>query len=92
MLSEEAIYDMLTSHDVSHGAMAKRYRCHRSAVALIRTGKTHRNVLPEIPRWGKHRTCVECAHWKDQGCDLGFPDPIEEGLWFARDCCTFLKR
>ena len=91
-LSEDAIRDILTSQE-SHGVLARRYGCHRSAVAQIRDGKSHAGVLPELPRRQPARHCSSCQHWQAIGeCDLGFPDPRLEGLQFARDCSTYVAR
>lgn len=35
------------------------------------------------------RTCRQCAHWSSDRCDLGHPDPLEEGIGFARWCVSF---
>lgn len=34
-------------------------------------------------------TCEQCVHWSDGSCDLGHPDPVEEGLEFARWCASY---
>lgn len=33
-------------------------------------------------------TCEQCVHW-DGRCDLGHPDPLEEGVEFARWCASY---
>ena len=94
MLTEDAIRDMLTSR-ASLRAMAARWNCHPSAVSMVRLGRTHRTIAPDLPRWEPERNCGQCRHWiagDDSRCDLGFPDPALEGLSFARDCNCFAVR
>jgi len=87
-VSDDAIRDILTS-PASHGTLARRWGLHRSAVGYIRQGKTHADRLPELPRWTV--TCERCTHWSRPGhCTLGFPDPLLEGISFARDCASFV--
>jgi hypothetical protein len=91
---EAYIFDVLTSCD-SNLEAAKRWGKHRSTVSLIRLGKLHADVLPDIPRWGVDLRCENCLHWspdRSDPCDLGHRDPIEEGTRFAKDCATFTKR
>jgi hypothetical protein len=80
----------------SHSAMARRFGRSREAIRQIRTGRLYRHLAPEIPRWeaGAGRaSCYRCRYWEgvaDAGCcGFGFPDPIEEGPSFARDCSSF---
>jgi hypothetical protein len=35
-------------------------------------------------------TCEDCRHWAGR-CGLGFPDPLEESLAFARECSSFME-
>ena len=89
-LSDDAIRDILTN-PASHGAMAQRYGIHRSAVGYIRQGRMHADKLPELPRWTV--SCDRCIHWSGPGhCSLGFPDPLVEGVGFARDCASFVAQ
>ena len=42
-------------------------------------------------------TCILCQHFTLQKsgetpCDLGFPDPLEEGLGFAEECNLYQMR
>lgn len=34
-------------------------------------------------------TCEQCVHWTDGSCDLGHPDPVDEGVEFARWCASY---
>jgi hypothetical protein len=34
-------------------------------------------------------SCYRCKLWNGEECRMGFPDPIEEGPGFARDCSLF---
>jgi hypothetical protein len=37
-------------------------------------------------------TCEQCIHWDAERCDLGHPDPQDEGIVFARWCASFKGR
>lgn len=92
-LDEAAIRLILTS-SASHGALAKQLGIHRSAVSQIRLGRIYRNALPHLPRWTVNLNCGMCLHWEASrsACGLDLPDPITEGLHFARDCACFSHR
>ena len=98
MFSPDQVRQVLLSFELSNTAMAKELGgCSREAVRQVRQGISHRNVCPEIPRWHRRRyikptvehNCEQCQHWRDEACDLEFPDPIEEGLGFAAECCCY---
>jgi len=86
--SEDAIRDILTS-PLSHRELAAQLGCHHSAIGDIRRGRTYRRVARDLPRWTDYQTCPNCIHWNRTACSLGFPDPQVEGIWFARQCCSF---
>ena len=89
--TEDDVRDILLSPE-SHGALARRYGCHRSAIGYIRSGVTHRTMAPDVERWQTGLSCTSCRHWRagtGARCDLGFPDPLDEGLSFARDCNSY---
>jgi anti-sigma factor RsiW len=89
-LADEAIFDILTAHHISHSEMGRRHDRSHQAIAQIRNGQTHADRLPEIPRWTTGRTCEQCQHWARPGhCSLGFPDPLVESTAFAGDCACF---
>ena len=90
-LTEEAIQDILTS-DESAIRLSVRHNCSPSAISLIRTGKLHADVLPDLPRYSRKGaagvSCRNCLHWSP-GCDLGHKDPDEEGPGFAALCNNY---
>lgn len=65
----------------------------RQSVHSIRTGRTYREMFPELPRRRlKQRQqegngCVACKHWHSDQCDLGIPEGGEAG--FFRECSCF---
>jgi len=65
----------------------------RQSVHSIRTGRTYKEMFPEIPRRRlKQRQqegngCVTCKHWHGDYCDLGIPEGGEAG--FFRECSCF---
>jgi hypothetical protein len=87
-LTDAAIRDILTSYHISHKEMGRRYSRAHQTISQVRFGQVHANRLPELPRWVSGRTCEQCQHWVSR-CDLGFPDPIEEGIAFAQQCSCF---
>lgn len=96
-MDEAAICDILTSTGI-HAELADRYGVSASTIGKIRRGEMHETVAPELPRWqrgglrGIKRLCSNCLHWDQDRCDLGFPDPKEEGHGFARDCSVYTVR
>ena len=34
-------------------------------------------------------SCEQCIHWEGDHCDLGHPDPVDEGVQFARWCASY---
>lgn len=87
-LSESQVREILTS-PASHSILGKQFGLHRTTISLIRLGKIHRHIAPDIPRWSTDRRCTTCIHWRSDHCGLGFPDPVEEGVAFARECAAF---
>ena len=88
-LTDDQLRDVLTSYHIGHSEMARRYGRSHQGIAQIRLGQTQAHRLPELPRWVSGRTCEQCVHW-DGACGLGFPDPLEESLAFARECASFV--
>lgn len=98
MLTPDQVREVLLSFNLSNAEMARQMgSTSREAVRQVRQGLSHRNVCPEIPRWHRRRylaptaehDCARCQHWRDGACDLEFPDPAEEGLGFAAECCCY---
>ena len=87
-LTEDQVRDILLS-TASHQVMGSRYGVHRSTISLIRLGKIRAECCPDLPRWQPLRHCTDCIQWQNDHCGLGFPDPLEEGLAFARECTVY---
>lgn len=75
---------------------AKLYGVSRQAVSSIRTGKSFREIRPDIPRRQRQVgfqvlevSCLKCAHWDQDRCSFGFPDPASEGIQAAKDCAMY---
>lgn len=85
--TDDQIEEILTSPD-SDNKIAKRFGISRSSVGQIRTGKTYKNVRPEIQR-RIGRSCFKCQNWKNNACLFEFPDPIEEGPQAANYCSMY---
>lgn len=85
--TDDQIEEILTSPD-SDNKIARRFGISRSSVGQIRTGKTYKNVRPEIQR-RIGRSCFKCQNWKNNACLFEFPDPIEEGPQAANYCSMY---
>jgi hypothetical protein len=95
LLTEADVRFILESRE-GHQALARRFGRTREAIRLVRTGRLYRYLAPDVPRWEPGTagaSCYRCRHWEGVGeagsCGFGFPDPIEEGPTFARDCSSF---
>jgi hypothetical protein len=85
-LTLEKVHAILTDRRHTDAELAAQMGVSRQAVSQVRLGRSWSNVYPELPRRGDWISCVNCKHWRHDECDLGFPDPIEEGPAFASDC------
>jgi hypothetical protein len=74
--------------------IGKMFGCSGETVRLIYGGRVCRDLLPEgyrpPPRRGDP-SCKRCRYWEMEQCGMGFPDPLEEGVGFARDCSLYEK-
>lgn len=88
-LTEDQVRMILERRDLTNKALADQLGRSSEAIRQVRIGKTYRDVLPDMPRMIPLRsggvTCYTCEHWRGD-CTMGFPDPLEEGPGFARDC------
>lgn len=94
-LTDEQVAEIISHRNVGHGTMARKFNKSREIIRSIRYGKLYRTVCPDLERWDPAQgcaTCLRCANWRDDHCGFGFPDPIEEGLMFARECLQFQVR
>ena len=56
-------------------------------IRKVRLGLSYADVAPRLPRQRPGApSCERCSSWGDGACREGFPDPLEEGPAFARDC------
>jgi hypothetical protein len=73
--------------------LADRYGCSPELIRQIRAGLIYCDLLPAgyrpPPRRGE-RSCERCREWMGDACSIGFPDPLEEGPGFARDCSLYV--
>lgn len=62
-------------------------------ITSIRTGRTYKDLCPEIPRRGLHQRqqqgngCVKCKHWYRDTCGFDIPEAGEAG--FFTECSLF---
>lgn len=87
MLSPEDVRLILTSPE-SGGSLARRLGVTKQSISQIRAGRSHQGLFPDLPRRAPARDCHSCCYWRaaPDPCSQGFPDPINEGPGFARDC------
>jgi hypothetical protein len=90
-LNAEQVAAVIASTE-SHRALGQIYGVSGECIRQIRQGIIYRDLLPEgyrpPPRRGDP-SCERCKLWEGESCSMGFPDPIEEGPGFARDCSLF---
>ena len=89
--SDSMIRRVLVSRQPS-AELAERYECSTSTINRIRRGKSFLDRCRDLPRWGS-RLCNDCKHWlNDERCGLQFPDALQEGPLYARDCSVYERR
>lgn len=96
-LSDDQVLLALTSLDKNHSVMARELGISVSALRKLRLGDSYKNIHPEVPRWNEHKfekTCNQCHNWSvvNSICNMGYPDPVEEGIGFAVECLMFTAR
>ena len=93
-LTDDAVRDILNSRTASHGFMARKYRKSREVIRHIRYGMSYVESCPDVERWDPIQSralCTQCQNWREGRCAFEFPDPIEEGVQFARECLQFAR-
>jgi hypothetical protein len=85
-LTDEIVRQIYRS-DETNVVLGARYGVDPETVRQARAGITFAHLRPP-PIPGKP-SCYRCRHWRGAACDLGFPDPIEEGPRFAMDCAVY---
>ena len=85
--NDEQIAEILISPETD-AAIAKRMGVSRASIGQIRTGKSYKNVHPEIQR-RLGRSCLKCKNWKNSACMFEFPDPVEDGPQAANYCSLY---
>jgi hypothetical protein len=89
--SDSMIRRVLISRQPS-AELAERYQCSTSTINRIRRGEYFTDRYRDLPRWGS-RLCNDCKHWlNDERCGLQFPDALQEGPLYARDCSVYERR
>jgi len=94
-LTDEQIVEILLT-TTSDSLTSRLYGVSRQAVNNIRTGKSFSEIRPDIPRRKiqvkvkqLEVSCLKCAHWDQDKCSFGFPDPASEGVQAAEDCAMY---
>jgi len=85
--NDEQIAEILLSREPD-SKVAERMGVSRATIGQIKTGKSYKNVHPEIQR-RLGRSCFKCKNWKNNACLFEFPDPIEEGPKAANYCSLY---
>ena len=94
-LTDQQIVEILLT-TTSDSLASRLYGVSRQAINNIRTGKSFSEIRPDIPRRKiqvkvklLEVSCLKCAHWDQDKCSFGFPDPASEGVQAAEDCAMF---
>lgn len=94
-LTDQQIVEILLT-TTSDSLASRLYGVSRQAVNNIRTGKSFSEIRPDIPRRKiqvkvkqLEVSCLKCAHWDQDKCSFGFPDPASEGVQAAEDCAMY---
>lgn len=90
-LSAAAVFAIRESVEKNR-QLADRYGCSYELIRQIRAGLVYRDLLPaefQRPAAAGGASCERCCHWEIDDCGMGFPDPLEEGPGFARDCSLY---
>lgn len=93
-LTDDEVKKILLETGVSHAAMGRKMSRSREFIRQVRSGILYIDVHAEIPRWPKNkesRRCTKCIYWTGVKCQIGFQDPIKEGVRFAKDCEHFAE-
>ena len=76
--------------------LADRYRVSPELIRQIQQGIAYRDLLPDgfrRPPGPNDPSCERCREWRGlesaDPCGMGFPDPVVEGVGFARDCSLY---
>jgi len=87
---EAMVTRALTTWGIPERHIGQEFGVSGACIGNIRRGANHKTVRPELPRW--IRSCEACGHWTGY-CDLGFPDPEEEGIVRAAcECSAWVTR
>lgn len=93
-LGEQDVIAILLADSSNLNELAAFYGVSREAIRQTRYGRIHGKVAPEIPRQTPRpstrglRVCTKCIHWLSR-CTIGFPDPAELGIGFAKECQAY---
>lgn len=79
--------------------LAVQFNVTRQAISLVRNGKSHLDIAPEIPRIPVRLKgsqiprknavhCRNCVEWNGEECYFGFPEAINEPT-FANECSLY---
>jgi hypothetical protein len=90
---------------ITHAQIAAEVGLGRETVRRVRFGERWADEAPEMLRMEPDqagRLCHQCVHWdsRDQTkqhmqlgrCGLGIPEPLLEGLAWARGCGAFTRK
>jgi hypothetical protein len=76
----------------SHKDEALLRGCSKEAIRQIRAGIIYADTFdPTLALRPVSVSCLRCHHWTDNHCRLDFPEPVEEGPEFARECSAWVR-
>jgi hypothetical protein len=98
---DDSTFRRIILGDDSLSRLAAELGCSQQLLQQIRTGKLHLHRMPDLQRSGANApppvipdgpNCWHCSEWRVNRCEMGFPDPLVEGLGFAADCSLYDRR
>lgn len=93
VLTPDDIREILLS-DATQASLCRQFGVSRETIHRLRSGKSHRQLWPEIERVRTIRaTCPKCVQWGRKGCGLGIPESQEPGVGqhWASCCPAFIR-
>ena len=91
---DRATIEFIRTTPTASRLLAEAYGVSRTMINNIRAGRYYADCLECPPiNAGPGVSCQRCIHWSESSacCTLGLPDPLTEGVAFARDCSAFQR-
>lgn len=91
-LKDDEVQFILLHTEINNKELGEKFCLSRETIRLIRIGSLYKDVFPELerhkPAQSNIPSCKKCVNWKGR-CLMEFPDPVVEGVRFAKDCLFY---